>query len=176
MTILQYCTDEEEGHNQENKDETSSDKDEPSDQDSVLKTENLSESENNPDNKYKFSCQLCPRYFISETSLQMHMLGHPSQPKRILSFNNMQQRINQVIVTFETVKEREENANNNNIDDKCNNEDSEETDDEFDEFREKTNSPCPICGKMISNRGNLKVHLETHRPKGRYACDICGRM
>ena len=35
---------------------------------------------------------------------------------------------------------------------------------------------CPICGKKISTKGNLKVHLETHRPKGKYGCDICGRM
>lgn len=35
---------------------------------------------------------------------------------------------------------------------------------------------CPICSKTISTKGNLKVHLETHRPKGKYACDICGRM
>jgi uncharacterized Zn-finger protein len=35
---------------------------------------------------------------------------------------------------------------------------------------------CPICGKRISTKGNLKVHLETHRPKGKYGCDICGRM
>ncbi|GLH14396.1 Zinc finger protein weckle [Gryllus bimaculatus] len=35
---------------------------------------------------------------------------------------------------------------------------------------------CPICGKKISTKGNLKVHLETHRPKGKYGCDICGRV
>lgn len=35
---------------------------------------------------------------------------------------------------------------------------------------------CPICSKIISTKGNLKVHLETHRPKGKYACDICGRV
>lgn len=35
---------------------------------------------------------------------------------------------------------------------------------------------CPICGKNISTKGNLKVHLETHRPKGKHGCDICGRM
>lgn len=35
---------------------------------------------------------------------------------------------------------------------------------------------CPICGKRISTKGNLKVHLDTHRPKGKYGCDICGRI
>lgn len=35
---------------------------------------------------------------------------------------------------------------------------------------------CPVCGKMVSTKGNLKVHVETHRPKGKYACEICGRM
>lgn len=35
---------------------------------------------------------------------------------------------------------------------------------------------CPVCGKVISTKGNLKVHLATHRPKGKYECDICGRI
>ncbi|KAF5281652.1 hypothetical protein FQA39_LY17750 [Lamprigera yunnana] len=35
---------------------------------------------------------------------------------------------------------------------------------------------CPVCGKIISTKGNLKVHLETHRPKGKYGCNICGRI
>ncbi|XP_076228681.1 uncharacterized protein LOC116433631 isoform X2 [Nomia melanderi] len=38
------------------------------------------------------------------------------------------------------------------------------------------NFVCPICSKKISTKGNLKVHLETHRPKGKYDCDICGRI
>ncbi|XP_019700693.1 zinc finger protein 493 isoform X2 [Harpegnathos saltator] len=39
-----------------------------------------------------------------------------------------------------------------------------------------SNFICPICSKKISTKGNLKVHLETHRPKGKYGCDICGRI
>lgn len=35
---------------------------------------------------------------------------------------------------------------------------------------------CHICNKDISTKGNLKVHLETHGPKGKYTCDICGRV
>lgn len=34
---------------------------------------------------------------------------------------------------------------------------------------------CPICGKMLSTKGNLKVHVESHRPTGRFTCDYCGR-
>lgn len=180
MTILQYCTDEDDENNIENKDEASTEKeDEPLDQKPLVKTENLLENENHNVGK-TFLCQLCPRNFTSETALQMHMWSHPSQPKRILSFNNMQQQINQVVVSLDVVKQIEENSNNNNNNNnnnKCSDDDSDETeDDEFDEFSEKKTNPCPICGKLISNKGNLKVHLETHRPKGRYACDICGRM
>ncbi|KAK9890090.1 hypothetical protein WA026_008900 [Henosepilachna vigintioctopunctata] len=35
---------------------------------------------------------------------------------------------------------------------------------------------CKICGKKMSTKGNLKVHLTTHRPKGKYECDICRRI
>lgn len=35
---------------------------------------------------------------------------------------------------------------------------------------------CPVCRKQISTKGNLKVHLDTHKPKGKYGCSICGRM
>lgn len=176
MTILQYSTDEEEENTVENKNETLSDKDEPSNEESIMKNQSnhVSETEHHDHNKKQLSCQICARNFISEAALQMHMWGH-HQTKRILSFNNMQQQINQVVVTLETVKQIEENANNNN--DKCTDDDSDDTeDDEFDEFSDQTTNPCPICGKIISNKGNLKVHLETHKPKGRYACDICGRM
>lgn len=35
---------------------------------------------------------------------------------------------------------------------------------------------CTMCGKKLSTKGNLKVHLETHKPKGKFNCDKCGRM
>lgn len=35
---------------------------------------------------------------------------------------------------------------------------------------------CPQCGKKLSSKGNLKVHLDTHKPKGKFNCDKCGRM
>lgn len=35
---------------------------------------------------------------------------------------------------------------------------------------------CPMCKKKLSTKGNLKVHLETHKPKGKFSCDKCGRM
>ncbi|XP_037052363.1 zinc finger protein 1 homolog [Bradysia coprophila] len=35
---------------------------------------------------------------------------------------------------------------------------------------------CPTCKKKLSTKGNLKVHLETHKPKGKFSCDKCGRI
>lgn len=35
---------------------------------------------------------------------------------------------------------------------------------------------CPVCRKDMSTKGNLKVHMESHKPKGKYTCDICGRV
>lgn len=35
---------------------------------------------------------------------------------------------------------------------------------------------CNVCGKKLSTNGNLKAHLKTHKPKGKFNCDKCGRM
>lgn len=35
---------------------------------------------------------------------------------------------------------------------------------------------CNQCGKKLSTKGNLKVHQYTHKPKGKFTCDKCGRM
>lgn len=89
------------------------------------------------------------------------------------------QEINRVqpsLLTTEGDKETE-NVNNINMlekDENGNNNDINSDDDLRDEY--KNMYSCPICGKKISTKGNLKVHLETHRPKGKYGCDICGRM
>lgn len=35
---------------------------------------------------------------------------------------------------------------------------------------------CTQCGKKLSSKGNLKVHLDTHKPKGKFNCEKCGRV
>lgn len=35
---------------------------------------------------------------------------------------------------------------------------------------------CSVCGKKLSTSGNLKAHMKTHKPKGKFNCDKCGRM
>ncbi|KAL3290267.1 hypothetical protein HHI36_023617 [Cryptolaemus montrouzieri] len=52
---------------------------------------------------------------------------------------------------------------------------SEDDDDDEDDCHDD-NFGCKICGKKMSTKGNLKVHLATHRPKGKYECDICRRI
>ncbi|KAK3871239.1 hypothetical protein Pcinc_001570 [Petrolisthes cinctipes] len=34
-------------------------------------------------------------------------------------------------------------------------------------------TPCPVCGKVLSNAYNMRVHLETHQNIA-YKCIICG--
>lgn len=109
-------------------------------------------------------------YRISEFALQNHMWNHLPQNKHVLLFNF-------------------NNSNNckweeNSEDKQCENRSSSSTASEAETSENLTTEnsegnlrfTCPICGKIISTKGNLKVHLETHRPKGKYGCDICGRM
>lgn len=45
--------------------------------------------------------------------------------------------------------------------------------------RTRTTMPrfaCHHCGRKMNTKGNLKVHLETHKPKGKFNCEKCGRV
>ncbi|XP_044256965.1 zinc finger protein 771-like [Tribolium madens] len=121
--------------------------------------DNQSEEVSDSEDKYRkpYLCPSCPRSFTSELALQNHTWNHSPPIKRILNSHD------NWLETEE--KETEENDASTNNDD----------DDNIEEFAISRFS-CPICGKEISTKGNLKVHLETHRPKGKYGCDICGRI
>ncbi|KAJ8926929.1 hypothetical protein NQ314_020781 [Rhamnusium bicolor] len=171
MIILQCCLDE---NNTDNDEEKASDREDvPSDPECSFLVENLSETENYQKNRKPYSCSLCSRSFTSELALQNHLWSHSTYPKRILnSFNNVQEI--KPTIQFQVDKQIERSDSSSNDRDE-----GEESDDDVDtgedEYRNNKFS-CPICGKVISTKGNLKVHLETHRPKGRYGCDICGRI
>lgn len=94
-------------------------------------------------------CTICTRSFISQIGLQNHLWSHLPREKR---FDGKSILRSQHVYSTNGVLHT--NGDNNT----------------------SSNFICPICSKNISTKGNLKVHLETHRPKGKYGCDICGRM
>ncbi|KAG7199345.1 hypothetical protein KM043_018191 [Ampulex compressa] len=94
-------------------------------------------------------CTICARSFISQIGLQNHLWSHLPRDRR---FDGKAILRSQQVYSSNGVLHM--NTDNNS----------------------SGNFICPICSKKISTKGNLKVHLETHRPKGKYGCDICGRI
>ncbi|GAB1866082.1 Serendipity locus protein H-1 [Camponotus japonicus] len=96
-----------------------------------------------------YECTICARSFISQIGLQNHLWSHLPKERR---FDGKPILRSQHVYSTNGVLHT--NSDNNS----------------------SSNFICPICSKKISTKGNLKVHLETHRPKGKYGCDICGRI
>ncbi|KAL0108629.1 hypothetical protein PUN28_015233 [Cardiocondyla obscurior] len=94
-------------------------------------------------------CTICTRSFISQIGLQNHLWSHLPKERKFDGKPILQSQH-----VYSTNGVLHTNSDNNS----------------------SSNFICPICSKKISTKGNLKVHLETHRPKGKYGCDICGRI
>lgn len=141
------------------------DEDTPSDSDSPTQRDDLSENENFEKYRKPYLCSFCPKSFASELALQNHSWNHSTITKKIL---NSHDNFPESVFHEETPDDEKETEDNDN----ASNHNDEDNDDDYRNSR----FSCPICSKDISTKGNLKVHLETHRPKGKYGCDICGRM
>lgn len=113
-----------------------------------------------------YQCNRCPKEFVTEFALQGH-LWHHIQERKLLAFNiNKFQKDNISIYRDDDKDEIYEEQDIN------------EEEDDNEETRNKKDTPflCPVCGNVFSNRDHLKNHLETHHSRGKYGCDICGRM
>ncbi|XP_044001160.1 zinc finger protein 43-like isoform X2 [Aphidius gifuensis] len=108
-----------------------------------------------------YDCSICSRTFITQISLQNHLWSHlPRSDNQYDDDDEDDDDDNN-----KTVHQSIQNSSLNNDNNSSSGYDNS-----------GTNFVCPICHKRISTKGNLKVHLETHRPKGKYGCDICGRI
>ncbi|XP_049776927.1 zinc finger and SCAN domain-containing protein 2-like [Schistocerca cancellata] len=100
-----------------------------------------------------YQCTLCSRGFNNDIGLQNHLWSHLPRDRRVLGTsdgNHMQRHL--PVYSSRGVLHTNTAVGT------------------------AVRFVCPVCGKKISTKGNLKVHLETHRPKGKYGCDICGRV
>lgn len=102
-------------------------------------------------------CPTCPELLKTEQDLKEHILGH------------MMEKHEQDELNAEKEYEEEELKIRDILDELVPRKRTR---------RKPTSSrfTCPTCKKKLSTKGNLKVHLETHKPKGKFACDKCGRM
>lgn len=100
-------------------------------------------------------CPTCPELLKTEQDLKEHILGHMiekhEQDQRDAEKQDEQDKIKKMLDELVPRKRTR---------------------------RKPTSSrfTCPTCKKKLSTKGNLKVHLETHKAKGKFSCDKCGRM
>lgn len=101
-------------------------------------------------------CPTCPDLLKTENELKEHILGH------------MMEKHEQDELKAEKEEEAEEVKLREILDELVPRKRTR---------RKPTSSrfTCPTCKKKLSTKGNLKVHLETHKPKGKFTCDKCGR-
>lgn len=176
MSVLQCCLEDSEPENDPDVNEPNQtnseqedleeDDDEESDDETMHNSPSgSSESENSENTCIIYLCSICKRNFTTNKALQEHVYTHSaSYTKTILtySFNNKFHTLPALFISSTNIgthkDETTEDGNNT------------ETQDEGVVYK------CPICAKDILSKGALKVHLETHRPKGQYGCDICGRV
>ncbi|EEB17145.1 zinc finger protein, putative [Pediculus humanus corporis] len=98
-----------------------------------------------------YKCTLCPRSFITDIGLQNHLWSHLPKSRKSQSNGgsmipkNIDLEGSQVYSSNGVLHTAHPSENPHLL-----------------------KYVCPICGKKISTKGNLKVHLETHRPKGKY--------
>lgn len=93
-------------------------------------------------------CTLCPDTFDVESDLQAHILKHMID-KQSAEDEAAEARENRT--PLPVVKRRRRKPTTNKF-------------------------TCSYCNKKLSTKGNLKVHVETHKPKGKFRCDKCERV
>ncbi|GAB0091852.1 hypothetical protein DMENIID0001_067380 [Sergentomyia squamirostris] len=98
-----------------------------------------------------FHCTSCPEKFQTHVQLQDHVLTHLLKKKPTAGESRGK-------TTPKGGKENEAKVRN------------------LEEGNLMGKFNCIVCNKKLSTKGNLKVHMETHKPKGKYACDKCGRI
>lgn len=100
-------------------------------------------------------CPTCPELLKTEQDLKEHILGHmlAKHEQDELNAEKEEEKVKLKQILDELVPRKRTR-------------------------RKPTSSrfTCPTCKKKLSTKGNLKVHLETHKPKGKFSCDKCGRM
>ncbi|XP_029434311.1 PR domain zinc finger protein 15 isoform X2 [Rhinatrema bivittatum] len=111
-----------------------------------------------------FQCEMCYRFFSTNSNLSKHKKKHGDKKFACEICNKMFYRKDVMLDHqrrhLEGVKrvKREELPN---------------TGESLIRYKKEPSS-CPVCGKMFSCRSNMNKHLLTHGDK-KYTCEICGR-
>lgn len=116
-------------------------------------------------------CSSCPMTFSTQSALQEHILNHLIDKQKL-----SEQKMAAEAKVKKEAKEKKSTVSVSSAPSTIVQKKSATTSKKRRKRACTSRFSCTMCGKKLSTKGNLKVHIETHKPKGKFNCDKCGRM